>query len=280
MPGPTRQPTSRPPSGVPLDRDATIESLLVTGLDDYFCGQYERAIHAWTRVLFLDRGHLRARAYIDRARRVLAERQREADELLHGGIAAFDDGDSRRARELLTSLVQRGNADDLALALLQRMDRLEAAVGGGAVPDDPPQAVGAREMRGARTAPPAPIANRLLGVAAAAGLIVAALLVASWDRFDVRWSADRPHLADPGPPVVETSALPLPSPAELLIAQARALYTRGRLHEALRAVEGVRRDDARRFEADRLRADIQRDLLSVAELPRQTRSRETVADRP
>ncbi len=50
------------------DRDTRIEQLLLTGLDQYFAGEYEGAISAWTRVLFLDRGHARAKAYIDRAR--------------------------------------------------------------------------------------------------------------------------------------------------------------------------------------------------------------------
>ena len=49
------------------DDDARIEYLLVTGLDHYFAGEYEHAINLWTRVLFLDRNHDRARAYIDRA---------------------------------------------------------------------------------------------------------------------------------------------------------------------------------------------------------------------
>ncbi len=61
------------------DRAALIEQLLLAGLDQYFSGQYEQAIHVWTRVFFLDRGHARARAYIERARGALAERQREAE---------------------------------------------------------------------------------------------------------------------------------------------------------------------------------------------------------
>ncbi len=52
-------------------------------------------------MLFLDRGHARAKAYIDRARSAIAERQREGDELLHTGAAAFDRGDAGTARALL-----------------------------------------------------------------------------------------------------------------------------------------------------------------------------------
>src|SRR5215472_4329641 len=62
------------------DRDAKIEELLLTGLDHYFASQYQQAINVWTRALFLDRSHARARAYIERARSAMAERQRESEE--------------------------------------------------------------------------------------------------------------------------------------------------------------------------------------------------------
>src|SRR5262245_18053501 len=50
------------------ERDARIQRLLLAGLDQYFANLYEQAINLWTRVLFLDRHHSRARAYIERAR--------------------------------------------------------------------------------------------------------------------------------------------------------------------------------------------------------------------
>ena len=39
------------------ERDAKIESLLLSGLDHYFASDYEQAIDIWTRALFLDRQH-------------------------------------------------------------------------------------------------------------------------------------------------------------------------------------------------------------------------------
>ena len=56
------------------ERDAKIESLLLTGLDHYFSADYAQAIDVWTRALFLDRGQARARAYIERARSALAKK--------------------------------------------------------------------------------------------------------------------------------------------------------------------------------------------------------------
>src|SRR5512145_2891367 len=82
------------------DREAVIEKLLVAGLDHYFEGRYEQAVHVWTRVVFLERGHGRARAYIERARGALAERQRQSEELVHRGIAAYHAGDLEKARDL------------------------------------------------------------------------------------------------------------------------------------------------------------------------------------
>jgi hypothetical protein len=70
---------SGPGDATDRDRDARIEELLLTGLDHYFAGRHELAINVWTRVLFLDRGHAKARAYIERARGAVSERQREAE---------------------------------------------------------------------------------------------------------------------------------------------------------------------------------------------------------
>src|SRR5688572_17702608 len=105
------------------DRDAKIEQLLLTGLDHYFAAQHEQAINVWTRALFLDRSHARARAYIERARSALAERQRESEELLQNGVAAFDRGDAGEARRLLQAAMTQGAPSDEALAVLDRLDR-------------------------------------------------------------------------------------------------------------------------------------------------------------
>src|SRR5258705_233068 len=107
------------------ERATRIEELLISGLDHYFAEDYEQAINVWTRVIFLDREHDRARAYIDRARKAIAERQRQSEELLHRGLDAYKTGDFERARDLLTRAVEQGAPSDQALVLLERMDRLE-----------------------------------------------------------------------------------------------------------------------------------------------------------
>src|SRR5690349_3436977 len=94
------------------DADARIEQLLLVGLDHYFAARYEQAINVWTRVLFLDRAHPRARAYIDRARSAIAERQRESEELAQNGVAAFERGEGEEARRLLSAAIDAGAAPD------------------------------------------------------------------------------------------------------------------------------------------------------------------------
>src|SRR6476469_827119 len=107
------------------DRDGKIEQLLLIGLDHYFAARYELAINVWTRALFLDRSHARARAYIDRARSALAEQQREAEELLQNGVAAFERGEGDEARRLLQAAIDGGAPSEEALAVLDRLNRIE-----------------------------------------------------------------------------------------------------------------------------------------------------------
>src|SRR5579864_8942745 len=109
------------------DRNAKIEELLLVGLDHYFAAQYQQAINVWTRALFLDRTHARARAYIERARSALAERQRESEEMLQHGVEAFRRGDGDEARRLLNAAIDRGAPSEEALAVLERLNRLDTS---------------------------------------------------------------------------------------------------------------------------------------------------------
>jgi hypothetical protein len=95
-----------PPSEA--DRAARIEQLLLAGLDQYFGGRYEQAIDIWTRVAFLERGHGRARADIERARGGLGERQRASRAWGHDGGAADPAGDGEGGRARRTRAVGAG----------------------------------------------------------------------------------------------------------------------------------------------------------------------------
>lgn len=245
------------------DRDATTEALLLSGLDDYFAGRYERAIHAFTRVLFLDRTHPRARAYIERARAGLAERQRETDELLHGGLEAFDRGDTERARDLLTTAVTRGAPPELALPVLERLDRLDA--GRASAQAVAPTPAGTPDTAFAATAGAASGSNRVLLAATVVLLVVAAGFAFGVARLETAREAALP----PAPALAGAPSAPWPTvrPSALLLRRDRLLYDRGHLHEALRTLEPVGVDDPLRPQADRLVTDIQRALLDGAVPP-------------
>lgn len=237
-------------------RDTQIEELLLAGLDHYFSGQHELAINVWTRVLFLDRSHARARAYIERARSAVAERQREGEELLQTGAAAFARGDAVRARRLLNSAVERGASPDEALALLDRLDRLEPA------PDlDEPARPGPRARRRRRTNADAPGGTPALTLllVLAVGLAGGVLAMFYWNTSQAPAAAAAGAAAKP-----QEAPLPVPAAADVALSRGRALYAKGRLREALAVLEEVRPGDPRRPQADELEIEIQHRLLQAA----------------
>jgi hypothetical protein len=265
MSDPLRADPARAPDGAPEPgRDAKIEQLLLLGLDHYFAAEYEQAINVWTRALFLDRTHPRARAYIERARSALSERLRQSEELLHDGVAAFNRGDPGEARRLLEAAMIQGAPSDQTLALLDRLNRLEQ--GSAPQPRGPIARSGAgmvgrlgagRRSSGRRTRVIAWSATGLILVAAAA--IFAVPNVEKW-----RGMLTRPEPPAAPSPSAPDRPLPIPRRAETAIARARALAAGGRLHDALQALDPVRVTDPLRLEADRLRADIQQQLLAVS----------------
>src|SRR5688572_8527728 len=243
------------------DREARIEELLLSGLDHYFGGQYERAISVWSRIVFLDRHHDRARAYIERARSALAERQRELDECLHDGVVAYNAGDVDRARDLLTRAVDQGS--DAAGVFLDRLNRVGPVE---ATSVARPDSKHVRATAGRRRMPLTPrrrewIAAGLAALAVAAMMLLSGLPLGTWlSELQVAapTSASQPSVDDP---------LPLVRASETALVRARTLHTDGRLHEALRALDRIDIGDPLRDEAQRLRADIQRDLFAVAGVP-------------
>lgn len=247
------------------DRDAKIESLLLSGLDYYFASDYAQAIDVWTRALFLDRQHARARAYIERARSALAEQQRESEELLHNGVAAFERGEIDAARQLLNAAVQRGGAHDVALAFLTRIDRINAAA-----PVAPaPSAALVRPPARPSTAPSDRRGSRwVTAVFAVVCLATAAFVWASWDQvralIPLLSAGVEGNLAP-----VRTLQDPVivPTSSQTALGRARDLFASGRLYDALRAVDLVRPTDPLRADADKLKAAIQRVLLAHQTLP-------------
>ncbi len=244
------------------DGDARVEQLLLAGLDHYFAGRYEQAVHVWTRVLFLDRGHARARAYIERARSALAERQRHSDELLHRGTAAFEDGQVVDARRLLTAAVEQGAPTEVALAYLGRLDRLSSA----SLPAEAtPELLAVDAATIAES--PAPPRRRARALSAWAAAVVLAVAGTLWlggvlgplARWGVPNATAETALASPAEP------LPTVRASDVALTRARMLFETGHAGDAVRLLGTIPVADPNRAEADRVLADIQRALLTAAD---------------
>lgn len=244
--------------------DARIEQLLVTGLDRYFAGEFEAAINLWTRVLFLDRHHDRARAYIERARSAQAERQRQHEALVHQGLDAFDRGDVERARLLLSDALDRGASHDLALGVLGRIDRLDVGVTGRQAGSPPSRG---RYLARPMVPAPAPLRRAASRLWMLSLVVAIALGGASW------WMGTTDAWPDllPSPAMAKLSAIPetagpnpVPTVAEAYLRRGRALFENGRLRDALLEFDRVPMGDPLRTEADDMRARIQRELLALA----------------
>ncbi len=176
------------------DRSSRIEQLLLAGLDQYFSGRYEDAVDIWTRVAFLERRNGRARAYIERARGALAERQRASDELVAAARTALDAGDVAEARQLLTDAVSHGAAGDTAALLLERLHRVGV-----------PRSAGGAAQAVAATAPSAAASQGWTSTIVASAAVVVAVLVggrmltASLAEWPAAGTAVAAHV-DPPPP--------------------------------------------------------------------------------
>jgi tetratricopeptide (TPR) repeat protein len=240
-----------------VSRASQADTLLVQGLDRYFAGQLDDAIHIWTRVLFLDRSHARARAYIDRARSALAERQRQSDEMLQTSQQLLDRGQTDAARRLLAEAVASNGDDERAADVRVRLERLERA---HADPRPPALAISAApDVVPAWTWP-----KRATNFNAVLAAIAAAVLLFALAGGGLRLWAD-------ASPDTERVALPVPavrmqvlSSSEVALVRARTLYGRGRLAQALQALDRVDDRSTARAEADALRVEIQRLLLASA----------------
>ena len=247
------------PGSEAADRDSRAEALLVEGLERYFNGRYEDAIHLWTRVLFLDRSHARARAYIDRARTALTERQRVAEQMLHESREWLARGQTAEARSLLTEAVATSGDDERAAALrveLERVERAGAALDLDVAPPAP--------------AEPTPFTQRLLRplqswavMSLLIGLAVSLFLVAASASPTVQSLLG---FDTPLAPLSSDAAgltFSAPSRAEIALVRARTLFSAGRLAEALRVLDTVNADASTRADADKLRIDIQQLLLAT-----------------
>jgi hypothetical protein len=207
-------------------------------------------------VLFLDRSHARARAYIDRARTALAERQRRADQILQETDASIVRGDAAAARELLTR-AEAAMADEAqAAGLRQRLERLETTRPGETtqVPtriESEPAARGTDLNRWWLIVPATLLVGAVVGVA---------LNQRARAWLGMSAAASPSPASEPQPPVVLTTD-------DVAMTRATTLMNQGRLAEALRSLDRIPPESDHAAEANDLRLRIQR-LLLVDRIPR------------
>jgi hypothetical protein len=233
-------------------RDAQVDALLEDGLDRYFNGRFEDAIHVWTRVLFFDRTHARARAYIDRARTAQAEQHRRSEEMLHASRELLNQGQTEAARRLLAdAMVARGD-EVQAAALRAQLERVERAHAPVRLPSPDVRAeaetVPGWSWHGTRPA---------FAIALAAGVIivaVGALALVSLSEPD--------DLSVPFRSATAGARLPALSSSEVALVRARTAFGAGRLSEALQKLDRIGPDSPERRAADELRIEIQQLLLA------------------
>ena len=238
-PSPSATPPA--PSSPPDDQAARIDQLLTAGLDEYFAGRYDGAVQVWSRVFFLDRTNARARAYIERARSAVAERQRVAEAT---AAAAADVrrgwGDEARPAEAATGRAMPGvlvvsGALAARLAPPPPAPDADPADRGDAVADGLPRR--------------AKVAHALLVAAAGVLLFVAGYTVAARDRLCRAGSAACRRAAAPA---ANARA------SEIALHDARQAVAARRYDDARRALARIPADDPLRPEADALVAQIQR----------------------
>jgi tetratricopeptide (TPR) repeat protein len=249
--------------GGAVDKASQADALLVQGLHLYFDGHFEDAIHIWTRVLFLDRSHARARAYIDRARSAIAERQRRSEEMLQASQQLLESGETDAARHLLTEAVASTGDDERAAAVRVKIERLERAERARAAAGSARLAISAAPaVLPAWNWPDRSPSTRLLyGVAV--GAVVFLLGFAGVRLYDwIEFRAQTDSLVAPPAQVLQVL-----SSSDVALIRARTLYGRGRLAQALQALDRVDDRSDRRGEADALRVEIQRLLLASGQEP-------------
>ena len=202
------------------------------------------------------------RTRAQRAGRTSARRPRSCCRAARRRSVAATRGEARR---LLQAAIDGGAPLEDAFPMLERLNRMDP------LPAAPPPA----RSQGDR---PAHAAPRSAGrrAPAGAGDWPGRIVDAARARRDrglrsrrverrlasAGWPAERRSTATLAP-VARDVVLAFPQRGEMALTRARSLAAGGALHDALSVLDGVRATDPQKPDADRLRADLQRELLRL-----------------
>ena len=274
-------------------------------------GRYEQAIHVWTRMLFLERGDTRAQGAIERAKRAVAERQRELDVELAAAEELLETGDIEAAasgvRHILSLDPRHAEGHQLEERIAARKRRIDvtptnagSVAGADHIDDDDVHESLSRSKRGLllrvstkaspTLRPPGKASSQKLAghrmvslKMAGFGLGVVLVFASSALYLHLNWDSivsdgafvTGNALAPGGAGRVETA---VPGASELRYYNGVRLYEKGRYREALAELSLVGRDDAVSERARSLILRIEDRLLRGGELPQSpASSHETLA---
>lgn len=100
-----------------------IQELLVEGQGAFDRGEFQGAIDAWSRIFLIDIDHHEAARRIEEARRLKAEREREVEELFHGGVAQFDAADFAAAERSFRRVLEIAPGYLMAHEYLEKIEQ-------------------------------------------------------------------------------------------------------------------------------------------------------------
>lgn len=229
------------------------DELFRQGEEHFSAGRFQRAVHVWTRILFVDRGNSRVREAIEKAKRVIAERQRRLDLECADAARLFEGGDVEGARNLARAVlatdprhVEASHLEERIAALERRSEPAPESSTGSQVDAGASKGIVLRVPKGdrSRSGADAAAASRMKMFAflAAALLVFAAsalYLYQNWDGI-VSDGAFR-HPAASAATAASEPAEPVPDLAELRYYNGSRLFEQGRYREALAELSRIDR---------------------------------------
>lgn len=258
----------------PAESEPKIDELLRQGNHLVRSGRYQQAIHVWTRILFLDRGNRLAREAIEKAKRILAERQREIDVMVLDAAQHYRDGDRQKAKKVLDHALAVDPRHTEGRTLWEKLDSLDRRGEGSPSLTAEPEAEFSPRRRRRANRTGSSVAKRgksLMPLKMAAFLFCAFCLLAlgglylhlNWDSLvgdGAIGSSPREGLDKFG----ERDIPPLPTLSELHYFNGARLFAKGRYREALSELERVERQSSVSEEARSLVLRIEERLLRDA----------------
>ncbi len=221
-------------------------------------GMYERAIHVWTRILFLEKSDARAKPAIERAKRALSERQRVLDEELAVATSLIERGDlvaaTARVYQVLSVDPRNSEGYQLAERIAAKKRRPDSAppvaVSKQVVNEELPAAKRGLLLRVSRTAAPhyqrgaSGSRLKMAGFALGAVLVFASgalYLRLNWESLVSDGAFVAGGLMAAG--AAEPDEAYVPGSSELRYYNGARLFAKGRYREALAELALVAGDD-------------------------------------